>query len=311
MSGSSPRPPTLGRNGLKTSKIHALLLETFTFWFRGRVLFVARKGREREIESQGREILAGGGGDFLLEGRGRPSVKGAGDEQLVWRRYRHGGILRRLTGDRFLDRRRPTNELRMLEEARLAGIPVAIPVGLAIEPRSALLFRSWLVTALIPGARDLLSYCRGLPDVCQAEIQSENTRLAGLFGQLIARLHAAGFDHADLQMKNLLFRNTDSKTEVFVIDFDRARRFEVLNRRRRAKNLLRLRRSFFKMCFSLARQPGSVPARFLRAYSPRDRALRRYVSHQAGKTRWKDRIHWWGWKASAKLKRSCYAEPFT
>jgi hypothetical protein len=42
---------------------------------------------------------------------------------LAIRRYRHGGLLRRLTGDLFFFGNRPLQELVVTEEARSAGVP--------------------------------------------------------------------------------------------------------------------------------------------------------------------------------------------
>lgn len=245
----------------------------------------------------------------MLEGRGLVRVAGRGERRVVWRDCRHGGFFRGLTGDRFLSPRRVLNELRILEEARLAAIPTAEPVGLVIRRFAPGFIRCRLATVFIPGGRDWLSYYRRLTNAPGGRDQAEKNRLIEGFAGLVFRMHRAGFDHADLQMKNLLFAESGAESRFFVIDFDRARRFEELSFHRRVKNLLRLHRSFLKMCFSTGREPGSAPARFLRAYAPADPALRKRVFEKAKKSDWRNRAHRISWKLSVKLKGGCYARP--
>jgi tRNA A-37 threonylcarbamoyl transferase component Bud32 len=61
-------------------------------------------------------------------------------------------------------------------------------------------------------------------------------------------MHAAGFVHADLQVKNLVVHDG----AAWVIDFDRARIVSEVGRVHARQNFLRLRRSFQKRALPIA-----------------------------------------------------------
>ncbi len=293
--------------GRMAEKLQPAPPEGFAVSSRPGIVFVFRETWRDEIISQGEAIRAGEVGTVFLEGRGRNPVLGRGDRMVVWRHCRHGGMLRSVTSDRFFHPRRFLNELRLQAEALRAGVPTAEPLGLMIERAGLLFVRCRLATRYLAGSRDWLSFYRQPPPAGEIKDEAEQRRLARGFGKAVSRLHEAGFDHHDLQLKNLLFSGSGNSGGFFVIDFDRARRRKPLGRRRRAGNLLRLHRSYLKMCFSTGRPPGSAPARFLRAYAPGDRSLRRYVFERARKARWSNRAHRCLWGASVKLKGGCYA----
>ncbi len=91
------------------------------------------------------------------------------------------------------------------------------------------------------------------------------------------RLHDAGFDHADLNLKNVLVRGGEPPTAV-VLDLDRGRLEDTLPAGARRRNLVRLLRSFLKLHLrsSRAARPRD-PFRFARAYARGDRELRKQV----------------------------------
>src|SRR5262249_8893971 len=94
-------------------------------------------------------------------------------------------------------------------------------------------------------------------------------------GEAVRRLHDAGFDHADLNVKNVLLRESSGKVEAWIIDLDRGRLVETLDASARRRSLVRLLRSFAKT-HVLA---GGVSARDLfrlaRGYARGDRDKRR------------------------------------
>jgi tRNA A-37 threonylcarbamoyl transferase component Bud32 len=98
----------------------------------------------------------------------------------------------------------------------------------------------------------------------------QRRRLARAVADAVARMHDAGILHADLNLRNLLVRETAGAPEVFVIDFDRARVHPELSLDERLGNLFRLDRSAQKWP-ATRRAVGLLDRlRVLRAY------LRRY-----------------------------------
>lgn len=290
-------------------KIARLLPPDFALRRLGSETVIFRKGWEDDLSKQRELIRSGREAPLYLEGRGRNPVFGGGDRAVVWRRCLHGGLLRGIFGDRFASARRVVDEIRLLEEARQARVGVPEPLG-GIVRRAGLFFvRCRLATRFLSGSRDLLSYFRKLSPAPVGGLQEEKNRLVEGFGRLVCRMHAAGFDHADLQLKNLLFAGLGRNREFFVIDFDRSRRRRRMSAGRRANNLLRLHRSYLKMCFFTGRDPGTGPLRFLRAYVPGDRELRRYLFEKVKSGGWRVGVHRLGWKISKTFRGGCYPWP--
>ena len=65
-------------------------------------------------------------------------------------------------------------------------------------------------------------------------------------GECIRQMHDRGVCHADLQLKNILVADAG----IFLLDFDRAQVHDNISPLARARNLLRLRRSFEKLGYS-------------------------------------------------------------
>jgi 3-deoxy-D-manno-octulosonic acid kinase len=148
-------------------------------------------------------------------GRGTVAFIHHGGRRWVLRHYRRGGLVARLLGDRYLwtgaDRTRSFREWRLLRELRAAGLPVPVPVAARYE-RCGVFYRADLLTEELPTRRTL------------AQALSEAPLDAGAWraiGACIARLHAHGVHHADLNAHNLLLGDHG---EVYVLDFDRGRR---------------------------------------------------------------------------------------
>lgn len=152
------------------------------------------------------------------------------------RHYRRGGWIARLVTDRYVwvgeTRVRAFAEWRLLHHLFERGLPVPAPVAARYQ-RQGLWYRCDLITRRIGGAETVSTLlARGPLD-------------AGTWhaiGAAIARLHAAGADHADLNAHNILL---DEQGTVSVIDFDRGRLRGAGSWMRR--NLLRLRRSLVKI----------------------------------------------------------------
>jgi 3-deoxy-D-manno-octulosonic acid kinase len=181
-------------------------------------------------------------------GRGSTWFVAAGSADWALRHYRRGGRLAAQTSfDLYLwkgeSRVRSFVEWRLLVALRALGLPVPEPVGASYE-RGLLAYRCDLITRRIAGASplsDRLAAGGLAPDLWRS------------IGTTVARFHAAGVDHADLNAHNILITPAGSCS---IIDFDRGR----LRRPGswRDANLRRLKRSLHKL--TTASPPGRFTA---------------------------------------------------
>ncbi len=158
----------------------------------------------------------------------------------VLRHYRRGGTVARLRADLYLwmgERQvRAFAEWRLLHELSRRGLPVPRPVA-ARYLRSGPFYRCDLITERLGEARPVSGWLAAAP------LDASAWRAVGA---TIARLHAAGVDHVDLNAHNLLL---DAAGRVSVIDFDRGRLRPPGPWA--ARNLRRLRRSLAKIAATL------------------------------------------------------------
>ncbi|MDP9064297.1 MAG: 3-deoxy-D-manno-octulosonic acid kinase [Pseudomonadota bacterium] len=169
-------------------------------------------------------------------GRGAAWFIGSGSDAWVLRHYRRGGAVARLTGDVYVwageNRVRAFSEWRLLAHLAKQGLPVPDPIA-ACYRRAGLLYRCDLITRRILDAHPLSAR------LARAGLEAGTWRDVGT---IVARLHAAGADHADLNAHNILL---DANNQVSVIDFDRGK-LRVPGRWTSA-NLARLERSLRKV----------------------------------------------------------------
>lgn len=173
-------------------------------------------------------------------GRGTVTFIGDGDRRWVLRHYRRGGLLAGLLGDRYLwtgeERSRSFREWRLLARLAAWGLPVPRPVAAGYS-KSGPAYRADLVTEELPTRQTLAMALASAP------LEDERWRSVG---RCIARFHARGVQHADLNAHNVLLGEAD---EVFLLDFDRGRIRERGAWERAV--LARLRRSLDKVTAGL------------------------------------------------------------
>jgi 3-deoxy-D-manno-octulosonic acid kinase len=180
-------------------------------------------------------------------GRGAAWFIAAAPHQWVLRHYRRGGFVARLSTDRYLwageEHVRAFAEWRLLQELTRRELPVPKPIA-ARYRREGIFYRCDLITQRISDAHPLSAALSlgPLPEGNWRDI-----------GAAVARLHAAGADHADLNAHNILL---DGGGAVSVIDFDRGRLRAPGEQRAgaqwrvgawRSRNLSRLHRSLAKV----------------------------------------------------------------
>jgi hypothetical protein len=189
-------------------------------------------------------------------------------ERIHLRPVRHGGLLAPLWGESIWGIARPAAELR--DTARLieAGAPVPRPVLVAAHRARGPLWSAVVGTIHVENARDGMAWLTARP------AREDLLRGARAAGAAIRRFHDAGGSHADLQIKNVLFRARDGETDAIVIDLDRVRAGRPPPPARRMRELMRLVRALHKR--GVAEQVGRRGcSAALSAYCAGDRALRR------------------------------------
>lgn len=186
-------------------------------------------------------------GTQAVGGRGRVLFIRDGERHWVLRHYKRGGLVGKVLTDQYLwagaEATRSFREWRLLSHMHGLGLPVPVPVA-ARYKRSGFIYRADLLTVEIPGASTLTQRLE------QAVLDSATWQRIGI---TLARFHAIGVHHADLNANNIVF---DAHADVFVLDFDRGRIREVsqgwinavLERLLRSLNKLQKRRNLhFKM----------------------------------------------------------------
>ncbi|MBN8884845.1 MAG: 3-deoxy-D-manno-octulosonic acid kinase [Rudaea sp.] len=152
------------------------------------------------------------------------------------RHYRRGGLVARLLGDRYLwngaEHTRSFAEFRLLHGLVARGFDVSRPIAARFRRHGAH-YRADLITQFIPDAQTL---------TWRSQHGGLDAGVAHRAGAAIARLHAAGVYHADLNAHNVLV-DTD---KVWLIDFDRGE-LRVPQSAWQLANLSRLKRSLIKI----------------------------------------------------------------
>jgi 3-deoxy-D-manno-octulosonic acid kinase len=190
-------------------------------------------------------------GELLDVARGRGSAWFiiTTPNQWVLRHFKRGGWIARFSKDRYVwageTRVRSFAEWRLLDALMRRGLPVPRPLAARYQ-RTGPLYRCDLITERISNAVPL------------SERMGEEPLDAGIWravGATVARFHAAGVDHADLNCHNILL---EASGRVSVIDFDRGRIRSSAGADAgatgwKAGNLARLHRSLVKVARALPR----------------------------------------------------------
>ncbi len=202
---------------------------------------LVREGYEAYADLLGLHGAPAPGGERVAGGRtSHALVPLPGGERAVVRVYRRGGALRHLNRERYFLGHRAFAELRATEAARANGVRVPLPLA-AVERPALLGYTALFTTRWIPHSRDGESWL-------QAADPSAALAVLRRTGEQIARMHAAGVAHPDLNLRNLLVAE-EQTAAVYLLDFDRARLYRgPVPTRRRARDLLRLARSARKLC---------------------------------------------------------------
>ena len=234
--------------------------------------------------------IARGEADFILSGVGaRQDVPGSGRGPLarltlagipaVGKRALHGGLLGPLLGGLYVGSRRLLDQLRASVRLAQAGVPT--PEILAVGSRRvAGIFRAQAIVAReIPGARNLhVLTGERLSGVRRREILDRAA-------SVLRDMHDAGFEHADLNLANLVWGRSPAGETLFVVDLERGRFANPMRAGVRIRALARLVRSCEKWMPESHRLTRREEVRFLLGYARGDRALLRVVATRLGRYR--------------------------
>jgi 3-deoxy-D-manno-octulosonic acid kinase len=178
--------------------------------------------------------------DGTARGRGAAHFVNSSDgKRYVLRHYQRGGLLARLSGDRFAwrgeERTRPFAEWQLTYRLHRAGLPVPAPIAARYRHEGST-YTGDILTERLPTVGSLAECLR-------TGALSVSTWIS--IGRCIRRFHDLGVCHADLNAHNVLL----SEEMVYLIDFDRCQlRASGLWR---DGNLVRLRRSLEKVTWAL------------------------------------------------------------
>ncbi len=153
-------------------------------------------------------------GSLGSSGRGNTMFVGHVPRQFVLRHYVRGGLIGKLIHDTYLwtgeSQSRPFAEWRMLAKMAESGLRVPRPAA-ARYRRVGPFYTADLITVRIP-------------DVWPLSVQLQERSFDALFwqsvGDAIARFHADGVYHADMNAHNL---QIDADGKLWMLDFDRGR----------------------------------------------------------------------------------------
>lgn len=146
-------------------------------------------------------------------GRGQALLIQQDGHGCVLRHYRRGGLVARLSDDRFWRAAphdsRAMREFTLLRLMRSWQLPVPEPIAASHRPRGLLFYEADILVGLIPDSANVVQWLQRRA-LTAAEWQA--------LGHAIRRLHARQVFHSDLNAHNLLL---DGAGRAWVVDFDK------------------------------------------------------------------------------------------
>ncbi len=189
------------------SQVRASVHAGRTFWFDPHHLSQVSARHFDPIAHVGGTALATG------SGRGQAMLVHEGEHAYVLRHYRRGGLMARLSHDRFWRAAphdsRAMREFSLLRLMRSWQLPVPEPVAASHWPRAGLLYEADILVGLIPGSTNVVQALQRR-SLAPAEWQA--------LGRAIRQLHDRHIFHSDLNAHNLLL---DRSGLAWVVDFDK------------------------------------------------------------------------------------------
>jgi 3-deoxy-D-manno-octulosonic acid kinase len=158
-------------------------------------------------------------GARAFTGRGTAYGVATADGEWVVRHYRRGGALAGVLRDVYLrvGTPRPLAELRTSEAARGRGVATPQVVAAVVYPAGPV-YRADLATRYIPESADLAEAVLG-----DGRLDAGGRAAAWqAAGALLRSAFAAGLEHADLNLRNILIARREGAPRALLLDLDRA-----------------------------------------------------------------------------------------
>lgn len=156
--------------------------------------------------------------------------------EVVVRHAWHGGMLARVTKDRFRWPGRAPWELEASERLRAQGVPTPAVIAYVLYPAGRGLCRTDVATERLPAGADF-------PALWRTSDAAAREHLLAAIATLLRQLRAARAHHADLNVKNLFLAQQGLGFVAYALDVDRVQ-FDVPDAA--TANLARLSRSLRK-----------------------------------------------------------------
>lgn len=207
------------------------------------------------------------------KGRGGVGVLRLGGLELVVRPYRRGGAIGSLLKDRYLRPGRVRDELALLASLRREGVPVVVPVA-GVARRRGAFWQLRLLTERLPGALPVPAFLAANPAL--------RRHCAEAVGVLVRLAFAAGLDHPDFHLDNVLCVARGDRVRAVLVDLDRAALRRPLPLASQERMLARLQRHLVRHRAKLAAVPTRAETlRFLRALGLSREARRETIGRLA------------------------------
>lgn len=230
-------------------------------------------------------LLAGGRTGRAAAGRGRGGLVEfrLGGIPAIGKPARHGGLFGSLLDGLYLGPDRALIQIAIAGELCRRGVDTPEPLAVGWRRVLGPLVLQAIVTRAIPEGRNLLEVARdGDPRIRREALA------AG--AEVVRAMHDAGFDHADLNLMNLVFETRPAGARVQVVDLDRGRFLDRLGPGSRRRALGRLLRSHDKWVEPGRRLTPREEIRFLRRYCRTDRGLLRSLVSGLRRARARQRV---------------------
>ncbi|MCX8065674.1 MAG: protein kinase [Candidatus Hydrogenedentes bacterium] len=174
--------------------------------------------------------------------RNRAFVLKVYNEELLIKVYFHGGGVKYFLPSMYFFKNRGLDELKFYIHNLNNQNFVPQYIG-AFWIKKMPFYITGTISKYIPNTEDLESILTN-----PHKKSSEKDIISEKVGSTIRFMHDRGIYHRDLHLKNILIKNPECliSSEVFIIDFDKAKIKKTMGLFWRTLNLLRLKRYFFK-----------------------------------------------------------------
>lgn len=172
------------------------------------------------------------------------------NQKLVFKIYFHGGLIRFFLPSKWFIKNRGLSEflfyLHNLD--KLTFVPQYIG---AFWVKKLCFYITGTISIYLPSTNDLITVINS-----QEIDEASKKDILLKVGRTIRVMHDYGIFHRDLHLRNILIQfdktnafniaSSNNEFNVYIIDFDKAKKYKILGKFRRSINLLRLKRNFLK-----------------------------------------------------------------